>query len=113
MPKFFRLHEIADITALSRAQVITLPIIAKDGSSRYRVRDITYSAVGPGEWPSHVEKQPELYVILQGSVIYDTGSEVFTVNAGEAIFFDIGDQHATRIEKGILSLGINLIRDDP
>ncbi|MEK7415014.1 MAG: cupin domain-containing protein [Planctomycetota bacterium] len=109
MPKLFKLHEIAQLNQMEAGAVVTLPIIGKNETRKFVVRDISYSAVGRGSWPSHVEKTPEIYVILQGSVVYDTGTEMFTVNAGEAIMFDIGDQHATRIDHGIISLGINLV----
>src|SRR5688572_22719606 len=112
MPSVFHLTALADPTRLAPGQMLSLPLIPKTEPRRFRIRDITCFAVGSGKWPAHTEAQPELYVILSGRVIYDTGSERLDLGPGDAVLFDIGDRHATDIPEGILSLAINLIEID-
>jgi mannose-6-phosphate isomerase-like protein (cupin superfamily) len=108
MAKHFKVATLLDLASVKAGQVLQLPLIDRQEALRYRVRDVTASVVGPGSWASHTEKSPELYIILAGTVIYDTPAERFVVSAGEAILFDVGDSHATEIPVGILSVAVNL-----
>jgi mannose-6-phosphate isomerase-like protein (cupin superfamily) len=109
MATHFPFAEMVAFGAIAPGQIVSMPVIAQTPSPRYRIRDVSVSALGPGTWPSHTERAPELYIILRGEVIYQTPSRRFVVTAGEGILFATGDSHATEIPQGLLSVAINLI----
>jgi len=117
MARFFNLTETLPLAAIKPGELIPFPMLDRQAGPRYRIRDITAAALGPGTWPAHTEKSPELYIVLAGTVIYQTWSgrtpgERFVVTAGQAILFETGDTHETEVPTGILSVAINLIETD-
>jgi len=109
MAVHFPFADMVAFSAIAPGQIVTMPILARTAAPRYRIRDVSISALGAGTWPSHTERAPELYIILRGEVIYQTPTRRFVVAAGEGILFETGDSHATEIPSGLLSVGINLI----
>lgn len=44
-------------------------------------------------WPSHADKDDSLFVQCEGSVVWDVEGELFTLHAGDAIYFPGGTMH--------------------
>ena len=49
---------------------------------------------GAGAMHVH-DDDAQLFYVMQGSLSFDTGAERFTLDAGEAVLFMPGEQHAT------------------
>ena len=60
-----------------------------------------------GAWPKHVENRAELYVVLKGEVIYITERE-HHVKAGVAMLLAPGELHGARVERGAVSINVDL-----
>jgi len=109
MATHFDFADMVAFNAVVPGQIVTVPILARTPAQRYRIHNVSVSALGAGTWPNHTERAPGLYIILRREVIYQTPCHRFVVAAGEGILFETGDSHATEIPQGLVSIAINLI----
>ncbi len=106
MAKFFKhILDQFDESQLEASFADFSEIIPKDFP--YQLRDIKTSIIGPGEWPYHTEKNPELYVVLSGQIIYTVDGIEYVLNAGDGILMEVGDSHNTVVKEYATSLLIN------
>jgi quercetin dioxygenase-like cupin family protein len=61
-----------------------------------------------GSWEKHIEKEYELYIVLQGEVIYSLENDI-SIKAGQAILFEPGEAHGARIETGAVSIKLEYL----
>jgi quercetin dioxygenase-like cupin family protein len=60
---------------------------------------------GGGEMHEHAEDS-QLFLVMEGELAFDTGSERFTLGPHEGVLFEPGEPHATLNESGAPSLSV-------
>ena len=86
---------------LAEGEVRTTPLVSYDNGVRVRLL-----VSRRGVWPKHVEERAELYIVLQGDVIFITDREQ-RVKAGEAILIAPGESHGARVDDGAVSINVD------
>ena len=104
MAQVFALTAETDWADLTEGEVRVIPLLQYENGVRVRML-----VTRCGAWPKHVEDQAELYVVLKGEVIYITERE-HRVKAGEAILLAPGEPHGARVERGAVSINVDLAR---
>ena len=56
---------------------------------------LSYCPPGGGGHMHHHDKEDQLFVVIKGSLTFDTGSDRFTLQEQEAVLFHAGDPHFT------------------
>jgi mannose-6-phosphate isomerase-like protein (cupin superfamily) len=109
MASTFEFSNLFPPGALQPGALATVPNIPRAAAPRYRIRDLCVAAIGPGAWPSHTERAPELYLIVSGEVIYQMADRRLVLRAGMGVLFETGDSHATEVPHGVVSISMNLL----
>ncbi len=102
MAQTFDLASKIDWSDLAEGEVRVIPLLQYPNGVRVRML-----VTRRGEWPKHVEKKAELYMVLKGEVIYITDREQ-AVKTGEAILLEPGEPHGARIEEGAVSINVDV-----
>lgn len=60
---------------------------------------------GGGEMHSHADDD-QLFLVMEGELSFDTGTERFTLGPHEGVLFHAGEQHATRNNSDSASVSV-------
>lgn len=68
--------------------------VGRDITGNFSVQ-LSYCPPGGGGESHHHTEDSQLFMVIQGELTFDTGSEVFTLGPKDSVMFAPGEDHAT------------------
>lgn len=80
-------------------------VVTEANGARFRTQ-LSYCPPGGGGEMHHHDEHDQLFVVIEGELTFDTGTERFTLHEQEAVLFHAGDPHYTLNESDKPSVSV-------